>query len=147
MGMTHGAIAGMLISDLILQRPNPWASLYDPARKPVRAALEYVRENLGTAAHYLDWLRGGDASPDEIRVDSGAVVRQGIRKLAVYRDAAGELHVRSATCPHLGGVVAWNEGEKTWDCPCHGSRFDRYGHVVHGPANHDLDEVELKSTR
>jgi glycine/D-amino acid oxidase-like deaminating enzyme/nitrite reductase/ring-hydroxylating ferredoxin subunit len=142
MGMTHGAIAGMLLRDLVLHRPSPWASLYDPSRKPVRAALEYARENLETAAHYLDWLRGGDASLPEIAVDSGAVVREGLRKLAVYRDPDGALHVRSATCPHLGCVVAWNGVERTWDCPCHGSRFDRFGRVVHGPANRDLAPEE-----
>ena len=142
MGMTHGTIGGMLIRDLILQRPNPWAALYDPSRKPVRAALEYARENLETAAHYLDWLRGGDASLREVGADCGAVVRDGLRKLAVYRDPQGVLHVRSATCPHLGCVVAWNGVEKTWDCPCHGSRFDRFGRVVHGPANRDLAPAE-----
>jgi Rieske Fe-S protein len=58
----------------------------------------------------------------------------------VYRDADGELHERSAICPHLGGLVGWNDAEKTWDCPCHGSRFDRFGRVVQGPANADLGE-------
>ncbi len=142
MGMTHGAMAGMLLRDLVLRRPNPWAALYDPSRKPLRAALEYARENLETAAHYLDWLRAGDASLSEIAADSGAVVRDGLRKLAVYRDPQGALHVRSATCTHLGCVVGWNAAEKTWDCPCHGSRFDRFGRVVHGPANRDLVPAE-----
>jgi glycine/D-amino acid oxidase-like deaminating enzyme/nitrite reductase/ring-hydroxylating ferredoxin subunit len=146
MGMTHGAIAGMLVRDLILERSNPWTALYDPSRKPVRAALEYARENLETAAHYLDWLRGGDASLPDIRPGDGAVVRDGLRKLAAYRDEQGALHVRSATCPHLGCLVAWNGAEKTWDCPCHGSRFDRFGRVLHGPANRDLAPAEPTET-
>jgi Rieske Fe-S protein len=147
MGMTHGVIAGMLIRDLIVGLSNPWTALYDPSRKPVRAVLEYARQNLETAAHYLDWLRAGDASLAEIGVGSGAVVRDGLRKLAVYRDEHGALHVRSATCPHLGCVVAWNGAEKSWDCPCHGSRFDRFGRVVHGPANRDLAAAELPRPR
>lgn len=139
MGMTHGTIAGMLISDLIDQRENPWESLYDPSRKTLRAAGEFVREALNMSAQYADWITAGDlSSEEEIAVDSGAVIRSGLTKRAVYRDPEGRLHRRSAVCPHLGCIVAWNEAEKTWDCPCHGSRFDRFGKVVNGPANDDL---------
>src|SRR5439155_3375196 len=127
MGMTHGTIAGMLLCDLILGRENPWAALYDPARKTLRAAGEFTRENLNVALQYADWLtRGEVASTDEIRPETGAVIRSGLHKLAVYRDGQGKLHKWSAVCPHLGCVVNWNDGEKTWDCPCHGSRFDRH---------------------
>jgi nitrite reductase/ring-hydroxylating ferredoxin subunit len=72
----------------------------------------------------------------------GAVVHHGLKKIAVYCDDAGRLHERSAVCPHLGGIVAWNHSEKTWDCPCHGSRFDRLGKVVNGPANSNLSPIE-----
>src|SRR5690606_9222384 len=139
MGMTHGTIAGMLITDLIDQRPNPWEALYDPSRKTLRAAGEFVREALNVSAQYADWVTAGDlSSEDDIAPDSGAVIRNGLAKHAVYRDAKGLLHRRSAVCPHLGCIVAWNEAEKTWDCPCHGSRFDRLGKVINGPANDDL---------
>jgi nitrite reductase/ring-hydroxylating ferredoxin subunit len=95
------------------------------------------------AAHYGEWLTGGDVhSAEEIQPNSGAVVRQGIKKLAIYRDSAGQLHYFSAVCPHLVCVVHWNHGEKTWDCPCHGSRFDQEGKVLNGPANKDLEKVE-----
>ena len=142
MGLTHGTIAGMLLCDLILGRPNPWAKLYSPARVPVKAAGEFAREDLNMAAQYADWLTPGDVkSADEIAPDSGAIVRQGLEKLAVYRDEAGVLHERLAACPHLGCIVHWNPGEKTWDCPCHGSRFDARGHVINGPANQDLASV------
>lgn len=142
MGMTHGTIAGMLITDLIDQRNNPWESLCDPSRKTLRAAGEFVREALNVSAQYADWVTAGDlSSEDDIAPDSGAVIRNGLAKHAVYRDAKGLLHRRSAVCPHLGCIVAWNEAEKTWDCPCHGSRFDRFGKVINGPANDDLADA------
>ncbi|MFO0808531.1 MAG: FAD-dependent oxidoreductase [Gemmataceae bacterium] len=139
MGMTHGTIAGMLLSDLILGRVNQWAEVYDPSRTPVKAALDYARENLNVAGQYLDWVTGGDvASADEVKPGQGAVVRRGLSKVAVYRDEDGTKHECSAVCPHLGCVVHWNDAEMTWDCPCHGSRFTK---VTHGPAVADLAPV------
>ncbi len=139
-GITHGTIAGMLISDLILGRDNPWTALYDPARKTLKALPELAKAALGTAAGYADWVTSGD--PEEIARGSGAVVRRGLDKVAVYRDENGVLHERSAKCPHLGCVVAWNDAERMWDCPCHGSRFDALGKVTHAPAIGDLSPVE-----
>jgi glycine/D-amino acid oxidase-like deaminating enzyme/nitrite reductase/ring-hydroxylating ferredoxin subunit len=141
MGMTHGTIAGILITDLIMGRECPWAPLYDPSRKTLRAFLKYAGENINVAAQYVEgYLTGGDVgSSEEIAQDEGAVIRRGIAKLAVYRDEQGTLHERSAVCPHLGCIVRWNSLEKTWDCPCHGSRFDRYGRVINGPANSHLE--------
>jgi Rieske Fe-S protein len=143
MGLTHATIGGMILSDLILDRDNPWAELYDPRRKTVGAAREYTAENLNVAAQYADWLKPGEVkSAAEIPNDSGAVLRRGLHKIAVYRDEKGEVHERSAACPHLGCMVHWNGAEKTWDCPCHGSRFDRHGQVINGPSNHDLASVQ-----
>lgn len=142
MGMTHGTIAGMLISDLILGRSNPWTSLYDPERKSLRAASRYLQENLNVASQYTAWVTGGDVSSvDEIRPGSGAVIRTGLSMIAAFRDDSGRLHQHSAVCPHLGCIVRWNQNEKTWDCPCHGSRFDCQGKLVIGPANVDLPPV------
>jgi glycine/D-amino acid oxidase-like deaminating enzyme/nitrite reductase/ring-hydroxylating ferredoxin subunit len=139
MGLTHGTIAGMLLTDLILGRPNAWARLYDPGRITLRASGEFVREAANVAAQYGEWLTPGDvAAEEEIAKDAGAVVRRRASKVAVYRDVTGTLHERSAVCPHLGCIVAWNSAEKTWDCPCHGSRFDKFGTVINGPANADL---------
>jgi glycine/D-amino acid oxidase-like deaminating enzyme/nitrite reductase/ring-hydroxylating ferredoxin subunit len=144
-GMTHGTIAGILLTDLILGRPNAWATLYDPARRTLRAAKEFARENLNVAAQYADWMTPGDVgSPEEITPGTGAVMRHGLTKVAVYRDAHGAAHAYSAECPHLGCVVDWNSLEKTWDCPCHGSRFDPYGRVVNGPANSDLEPLAVE---
>jgi glycine/D-amino acid oxidase-like deaminating enzyme/nitrite reductase/ring-hydroxylating ferredoxin subunit len=143
MGMTHGTIASILLTDAILGRENSWATLYDPARKTLRAAGEYAKGALNVAAQYTDWLTGGDVSSvDDIGKDSGAVIRRGLTKVAIYRDEKGEIHERSAVCPHLGCIVGWNPTEKTWDCPCHGSHFDRLGKVINGPANKDLSSVQ-----
>jgi glycine/D-amino acid oxidase-like deaminating enzyme/nitrite reductase/ring-hydroxylating ferredoxin subunit len=143
MGMTHGTIAGILLTDLISGRTNPWAELYDPARLPFRATGEYVSEGANTARQYVDWVTGGDVSSvDEIAKGNGAIVRRGLTKLAVFRDKEGCLHTHSAVCPHLGGLVRWNPAERTWDCPCHGSRFQSTGEVIHGPAHSGLAEAE-----
>jgi glycine/D-amino acid oxidase-like deaminating enzyme/nitrite reductase/ring-hydroxylating ferredoxin subunit len=143
MGITHGTIAGMLLSDLILGRTNPWEALYDPSRVTLRAAGDFARENSNVALQYTDWLTGGDvASADDVRPGSGAIVRRGLEKIAVYRDEQGQVHQCLAKCPHLGCLVHWNPAEITWDCPCHGSRFDRYGKVISGPANRDLATAE-----
>lgn len=138
-GMTHGTIAAMLLTDLIQGRPNRWADLYSPARVSVQAARDYVGETAEMASQYLDWLTVGQAEKQRlIPPGSGAIVRRGLSKIAVYRDEDGRLHECSAICPHLRGIVKWNDVEKTWDCPVHGSRFDCLGHVLNGPANRDL---------
>jgi Rieske Fe-S protein len=142
MGMTHGTIAGILLTDLIQGRENPWAKLYDPSRKTLRAAGQYIKEAVGMTAQYTDWLTPGDVkSVREIAKDSGAILRSGLKKVAVYRDDEGKLHKFSAVCTHLDCVVRWNPVEKTWDCPCHGSRFSKLGEVVNGPANKPLTPV------
>jgi glycine/D-amino acid oxidase-like deaminating enzyme/nitrite reductase/ring-hydroxylating ferredoxin subunit len=142
-GITHGTIAGILLTDLILGHENPWASLYDPSRITMRSAPEYAKENLNVAEQYASWITPGDVgSVDDIPAGSGAVIRRGFQKVAVYRDADGAITERSAVCTHLYCIVDWNDAEKTWDCPCHGSRFDRYGKVVNGPAIADLEPVE-----
>lgn len=138
-GMTHGTIAGMLLTDLIRHRDNAWSTLYEPARKTLGALTTFAKESLNMAVQYADWVTPGDVTDDLlVPPGSGAVVRRGLKKIAVYCDAAGQRHERSAVCPHLGGIVAWNHSENTWDCPCHGSRFDRFGKVVNGPAIMDL---------
>ena len=138
-GMTHGTIAGMLLTDLICDRPNPWAPASDPSRKPVRAVGTFLKETANMAAQYADWIEPGDVpSEDEIASGQGAIIRDGLKKLAVYRDASGAVHRFSAVCTHLGCIVGWNAAASTWDCPCHGSRFDAMGKVVNGPANRDL---------
>jgi len=142
-GMTHGTIAGMLLADLIEGKENPWAQIYDPSRKTLRTAPEYARENLNVAIQYRDWITPGEVeSVDDIPNDTGAVIRRGLHKVAAYRDSDGHVHECSATCTHLQCIVNWNEREKSWDCPCHGSRFDPYGRVINGPAAFDLKQLD-----
>jgi Rieske Fe-S protein len=140
MGMTHGTIAGILLNDLINGRRNSWETLYDPSRKTAKAAKEFIRETTNMASQYSDWLTPGQVSrAEEIAPGTGAVLRRGLNKVAVYRDEHGNLHERSAVCTHLGCIVKWNSSEHTWDCPCHGSRFDKDGQVLNGPAIRTLD--------
>ncbi len=142
-GLTHGVIAGLLLRDLILGRQNPWSALYDPSRITPKAAGEFLRENLNVAAQLRHYVTRGDvASAEEVEMGCGAVVREGLRKLAVYRDESGTLHRMSAICPHLKCVVNWNPAERIWDCPCHGSRFDALGTVISGPANSNLEPIK-----
>ena len=142
-GMTHGTIAGMLLTDLIVGRKNAWESIYDPSRVTLKALTTFARENLNVAAQYTDLVVAGDVdSVDEVKPGSGAILSRGLSKIAVYRDPQGEVHERSAVCRHLGCIVKWNTLENTWDCPCHGSRYDAMGKVIQGPANSDLAEVE-----
>lgn len=139
MGLTHGTLGAMLVSDLILGRPSPWEQVYDPERTPLRAPGAFVRENANAAAQLADYLTPGEvSSEDEVARGTGAIVREGLHKLAVYRDRDGRLHRCSAVCPHLKCIVRWNAVEESWDCPCHGSRFDARGRLIMGPSTNDL---------
>jgi len=142
-GMTHSTIAAMIIPDQIMGRDNPWTTLYDPARKVgLHALSDYTRENLNTMAQYGDWFRRGDVADESlINPGSGAILVKRLRHIAVYKDEHGTCTRLNATCPHLGGIVRWNGQENTWDCPCHASRFDKFGKVIHGPANSNLKEM------
>lgn len=145
-GTSHGTIAGMLLRDMILGKANEdWVTLYDPSRKTVsaRSIKEFIVENLDVAAQYTDLVTGGEVeSIDEIRAGEGAIMRDGLKKFAVYKDESGAVQKLSAVCTHLGCIVQWNSGEKTWDCPCHGSRFAANGDVVEGPAQSDLERAD-----
>jgi glycine/D-amino acid oxidase-like deaminating enzyme/nitrite reductase/ring-hydroxylating ferredoxin subunit len=141
-GITHGTIAGILLTDLIQGRRNDWTDLYDPSRLRSTATSDFVTENLNVISHYTDWLTGGEVdSASEIKPGEGCIIRRGLTKIAAYRDEDGVLHERQAICTHAGCIVSWNSTEKSWDCPCHGSRFDRYGRVVNGPANRNLADA------
>jgi glycine/D-amino acid oxidase-like deaminating enzyme/nitrite reductase/ring-hydroxylating ferredoxin subunit len=142
-GLTHGTIAGLMLPELILGRPHPWAGTYDPARKTLKAAGEFGKHNAKVAVRLAsDWLKGHDVKgEEEIAAGSGAVIRKGLGHVAVYRDDEGEVHRMSAVCPHMKCIVTWNGSEKSWDCPCHGSRFDCRGHVLNGPAISDLEHL------
>jgi glycine/D-amino acid oxidase-like deaminating enzyme/nitrite reductase/ring-hydroxylating ferredoxin subunit len=137
-GMTHGTLAGMIIPELIRRGDHPWAKLYDPSRIRVHAAADFAKENINVAEQFVDYFTGSDATISQLQNGEGATIRRGLHKVAVYRNELGQLCEFSAVCPHLKCIVHWNRTEKTWDCPCHGSRFDAAGHVLNGPAVADL---------
>lgn len=143
-GMTHCTIAGMLISDLINGKNNPWEKLYSPSRITLKTAGDYLKEVGNMAAQYADLISAGDLeAARDLEVDEGGVLAIGLKKIALYKDTTGSLHAYSAICPHLGCVLQWNGEEKSFDCPCHGSRFTCEGKVINGPAATDLKRVEI----
>jgi Rieske Fe-S protein len=144
-GMTHGTLGGMIITDMINGFENPWADLYSPKRISLITADVFLKEAGNMAAQYGDYIKKGDISETEqLANNEGAILSKGLKKIALYRDNKGELHSFSAVCPHLGCVVQWNGEEKTFDCPCHGSRFTKEGTVINGPAKTDLKKIEIK---
>jgi glycine/D-amino acid oxidase-like deaminating enzyme/nitrite reductase/ring-hydroxylating ferredoxin subunit len=141
-GLTHGTIAGLMLPSLIRHQKHPWKHLYSPSRSRLRGIAELAREAINTNAQYADWMRAGDVeSLDDIRPGHGATMRRGLHVLAAYKDELGQCHLMNARCPHLNAIVRWNEVEKTWDCPAHGSRFDCEGRVLNGPAHEGLAEA------
>jgi len=143
-GMTHCTLGAMIITDLINEKENKYAKLYDPSRKTLHALKETITENLNTQAQYKDWIAPADVSDvSKIPRGSGAIIQTGITKTAVYVDENGTPRACSAICPHLGGIVNWNDKEKTWDCPVHGSRFNKFGLPINGPCKHGLAPKEL----
>lgn len=148
-GMTNGTAAGMILADLIQDRTNPWTEVFDPARfgkgpaPPawVRGALQSAGETVETDTDRLT-REAATIPPGE-----GKVIEIGGRKVAVYRGEHGALHTLDPTCMHMGCTVAWNNAEKSWDCPCHGSRYDALGKVIESPTVKDLARIEVVRKR
>ena len=144
-GMTHTTIGAMIIRDLIIGEKNRWADLYDPSRITFKTADDFVMETANMAAQYLDWVTPADLKDAEsLQPGQGGIVTSGLKKIAVYKDEHGELQKYTAVCPHLGCIVRWNGDEKTFDCPCHGSRFTCQGEVINGPAMTGLAPLREK---
>jgi Rieske Fe-S protein len=143
-GMTNGTVAGMILSDLIAGRDNPYADRFDPNRATVRSAPELAKMQMHVGAAFVgDRLRPADArSSEDVPRGEARVVRSGVGKVGVYRDDAGALHAVSLRCTHLGCLTRWNDAERSWDCPCHGSRFDPDGNVLAGPAVKPLEKKD-----
>jgi glycine/D-amino acid oxidase-like deaminating enzyme/nitrite reductase/ring-hydroxylating ferredoxin subunit len=147
-GMTHGALAGLLIKDLILTGSSPWQAVYEPSRKPVADILNYVNENVTTIQNFAEYLTPGEIdSTDGLKPGEGGIIRNGMSKVAACRDRDGKLHLTSALCTHLGCHVHWNSTELCWDCPCHGSQFAPNGAVLNGPAIMPLEREQLPATK
>lgn len=145
-GMTFGTLAGLILADDLLGQKSPWAELYDSNRKkPLAQAREVLAENLNVASRMVTDRFAASAieDVDDLPRGEACLVRAHGKVLAVYRDDAGQTHVRSAVCTHLGCIVRWNDAERSWDCPCHGSRFDVDGSILNGPATAPLDSAVL----
>jgi glycine/D-amino acid oxidase-like deaminating enzyme/nitrite reductase/ring-hydroxylating ferredoxin subunit len=144
-GMTFGTAAGMMFADHVLGRKNPWSDLYDVGRvHPIAEAPRFLKENIESAVEFvMGRLSPGDArSLEAVPQGEGRLVRVDGKKVAAYRDEDGELHLMSPVCTHAGCHVAWNDAEKTWDCPCHGGRYSAMGEVLDGPPVRGLDSAE-----
>ncbi|MGN6187403.1 MAG: (2Fe-2S)-binding protein [Conexibacter sp.] len=145
-GMTGGTAAALLLADLCLGRTTMWKDLFDPWRLTPRQSLpRLVTENAQVAARFVgDRLRHADKRPIEnLRPGEGAIVEHDGERVAAARDDDGSLHAVSPRCTHLGCLVQWNNAERSWDCPCHGSRFGLDGTVLEGPAVHRLERKPL----
>jgi len=144
-GMTFGTLGGMMAADYVQGRTNPWSQLFDPHRKKVRGGTwDYLKENKDYPFYMVKdrLFSAAETSLDAIKPGEGKIVQLKSGKVAAYRDDTGKLSVKSAICTHMGCVVRWNVAEKTWDCPCHGSRFKATGEVIGGPAETPLSEAE-----
>jgi glycine/D-amino acid oxidase-like deaminating enzyme/nitrite reductase/ring-hydroxylating ferredoxin subunit len=144
-GLTFGTLAGMMMSDAILGRSNPWSELFDPGRKALTRGLwDYVKENIDYPYYLIrDRFAGPEArSLRAVKRGQGKIVERDGAKVAAFRDATGKVTLRSAICTHMGCTVGWNPAERTWDCPCHGSRFTPAGNVLSGPAEAPLSPAD-----
>jgi glycine/D-amino acid oxidase-like deaminating enzyme/nitrite reductase/ring-hydroxylating ferredoxin subunit len=142
-GITHGVVASLLIRDLITEGSSPWTELYDPGRVIVKAAKNFIKENITALTSFAEYVAPGELnSVDELKKGQGAIVREGLKKVAAYRDDNGTLIKRSAACTHVGCHLHWNSLERCWDCPCHGSHFSPLGDVLNAPAISPLSKIE-----
>lgn len=145
-GLVYGTLAAMLIRDQIINKDNIYSAIYEASRfTPLKSAKDFLKENLNVAAQYLTdfTFSKSEASLDSLKIGEGKIVKKDGHKVAASRNELGELKLHSAICTHLSCVVHWNKAEKTWDCPCHGSRFDTEGAVLEGPAFHPLKKIDI----
>ncbi|TYR81679.1 FAD-dependent oxidoreductase [Priestia megaterium] len=145
-GMSHSAVAAQLIADSILQQDNPFKDLYDPSRFYADPSIKhFLRQNLDVANHLIKGkLDLPEKGIDQLENDEGAIIYINSKRTGAYKDTDGNIHCVDTTCTHLGCEVNWNVGDRTWDCPCHGSRYSYDGSVVEGPAENPLAIVDLK---
>jgi glycine/D-amino acid oxidase-like deaminating enzyme/nitrite reductase/ring-hydroxylating ferredoxin subunit len=139
-GISNGTAAAMVIAALATGKENEWTAMFDAARiKPVAGAPEFIKENAEVAAHLVSgYLSRKPKSFDELAPGDAAIMKVDGDNVAAFRDEIGKVHAVSAVCTHMGCLVGWNATDRTWDCPCHGSRFELSGEVIHGPATQPL---------
>lgn len=144
-GMTHGTLGGMIVSEIILKGDHPWADFYSPKRSPLKMPGRFLKEMANVMKQYGDYITKADIKEvNELKPGEGAILSKDFKRFAVYRDEENIVHAFSAVCPHLGCIVQWNADEKSFDCPCHGSRFTKKGIVINGPATLGLEKIEIR---
>ncbi len=146
-GMMLGSISAEILADTILGKTNSYAELFSTTRiKPIDGFTEFVKENADVVYHFVaDRLSVHETdSIKRLKPGTGKVIKLDGKKIAAYRDEDGEIHALSPVCTHAGCIVNWNGEEKSWDCPCHGARYDMEGKVLTGPAVRDLARIELE---
>jgi Rieske Fe-S protein len=139
-GISNGTAAGMILADLAAGEHNPWLEAFDATRlKPIAGGPKFIAENIGIAAHLIGgYLSRKQKSFDALAPGQASVLKIDGANIAAFKDEQGNVHAVSAVCSHMGCLVGWNENDRTWDCPCHGSRFELDGEVLHGPATKPL---------
>ena len=139
-GVTTSMAAAHILTDAILGRTNDCAEVFSPQRFRLRASFGTLAEDLSVTAGSLlrSYFGAARDAAGEMPVGHGGVVELDGKKVGLYREKEGEDHIVSVRCPHLGCELSWNADEKTWDCPCHGSRFDHTGTLLSGPAQKDI---------
>ena len=145
-GLTHGVMGAILNTGLIVDKDHPWKEVYEPGRIPLKAAKNFMVENTTALKSFVEYVAPGELSSlDDLKRGHGAIVREGLKKIAAYRDDKGELHLNSASCSHVGCHLHFNSFETCWDCPCHGSIFNVEGNPINAPAIGPLEKIERSS--
>jgi Rieske Fe-S protein len=146
-GMTGGTAAAIILADRVQDKENAWAGLFDPSRLTLRAsARRFLTENAQVGLRFVGdrLMKPGLRSLEELRPGEGDIVRHDGEKVAAFRDDDGTVTAVAPVCTHLGCQVNFNAAERSWDCPCHGSRFAVDGSVLHGPAVHRLERKPIE---
>jgi glycine/D-amino acid oxidase-like deaminating enzyme/nitrite reductase/ring-hydroxylating ferredoxin subunit len=148
-GMTYSHIAAVTLQNIVLNKEHPYIKLFDPNRiKPVAGFVSFISHNADVVKQFAGKWFGNTKLNEfaELAPDEGKVVKYEGHTIALYKDEKGNLHAVNPTCTHMKCAVTWNTTEQTWDCPCHGARYGMDGVVVTGPANMDLEKIELQTT-
>lgn len=147
-GITNGTVAAIILTDMIAGRDNGWLRFFGATRvKPIAGAKEFIKGNLAVAGELVGgYIARKQHSLEELAPGDAAILKIDGDNLAAFKDDTGRVHLVSAVCTHMGCIVGWNETDQMWDCPCHGSRFDVRGEVIHGPAVKALEQRETRTT-
>lgn len=144
-GMTNGVAAALLLRDLVLNKENPYTSLFDPMRSKLKKTdiTSFIKENTNVAKEFVKGIvHNSNKELKDLSKDEGAIIQYKGKQTGAYRDSKGTAHLVSVTCTHMGCTLNWNDAERTWDCPCHGGRFSYKGDVIEGPPTKALDRIE-----